>query len=131
MATMSPRSGADRGAQPTEAAAVWGDAAPDGTPGPGRARGDARRPAATAPLSGWARPMEALRVCAAPPNLRRTGTIALVVGSCLVAINQLQPLLQGPRTLGVFVRVVLDFVVPFVVSNLGVLSASRRRQPFS
>lgn len=69
--------------------------------------------------------------CATRPNLRRTTVIALCVGTCLVAINQLQPLLHGPRPLGVWVRVGLDYVVPFVVSNLGVLSEARRRHPIA
>jgi len=54
---------------------------------------------------------------------------ALVVGTCLVAINQLGPLLDGPRTSGVFLRIALDFVVPFVTSSLGLLSARHPRGP--
>jgi hypothetical protein len=72
-------------------------------------------------------PRSAWGVCTTRPNLRRTTAIALCVGACLVAINQLQPLLNGPRPLGLWLRVGLDFAVPFVVSNLGVLSESRRR----
>jgi hypothetical protein len=68
---------------------------------------------------------QAVRVCAYPPNLRRTTMIAGSVGAGLVAINQLGPLLQGHRPLLVWVRVALDFLVPFLVSNLGVLTASR------
>ena|SRR5579884_496761 len=71
----------------------------------------------------------AWRVCTTRSNLRRTAAIALCVGACLVAINQFQPLLHGPRPLSVWVRVGLDFVVPFVVSNLGVLSEALRRHP--
>lgn len=48
------------------------------------------------------------------------------MGTGLVAINQSGPLVRGdvhPLLLG---RIALDYLVPFLVSNLGVLSASRR-----
>jgi hypothetical protein len=64
-----------------------------------------------------------------PANRRRTLGIAGVVGSCLVAINQLGPLLHGPRTTLLWVRVALDYLVPLTVSNLGVLAGTRRTPP--
>lgn len=63
--------------------------------------------------------------CLAPRSLRRTGVIALAVGACLVAINQLPGLIHGPRPAAFWLRVALDFLVPFLVSNLGVLTGSR------
>lgn len=64
--------------------------------------------------------------CLAGPNLRRTGIIALCTGTCLVLINQLPALARGPLTAALWGRVALDFLVPFAVSNLGVLTATRQ-----
>jgi hypothetical protein len=65
---------------------------------------------------------EALRYCRRPAHLRRTLRIALVVGIVLTAINQLDVLLSGHIGAGTYVKCALNFVVPFVVSNLGLLS---------
>lgn len=64
--------------------------------------------------------------CLARPVLRRTSAIAVFVGICLVLINQLPALTRGPLTAALWIRVALDFLVPFAVSNLGVLTASRQ-----
>jgi hypothetical protein len=82
---------------------------------------EARDPQASAgrPAGPWA-------ACLAWPNLRRTGVIAACVGAGLVLINQLPALAHGPRTAALWARVALDFLVPFAVSNLGVLTASRQ-----
>ena len=68
---------------------------------------------------GW---RGALAYCARRDHLRRTVRIALVVGVVLTAINQLDVLLAGDATATTFVKCALNFVVPFVVSNLGLLS---------
>jgi hypothetical protein len=65
---------------------------------------------------------EALRYCRQPAHLRRTLRIALVVGIVLTAINQADVLLSGHVGSGTYVKCALNFVVPFVVSNLGLLS---------
>jgi hypothetical protein len=65
-------------------------------------------------------------VVAHPPHLRRTVTIALVVGTVLFAINQLDVVLRGDADAWVWLKVGLTFLVPFCVSNLGILIASRR-----
>jgi hypothetical protein len=75
----------------------------------------------------WTRPVEALRVVAYRPHLRKTITIALVVGTILFCINQLDVVLRGRATAAVWVKGALTYCVPFTVSNLGVLVAARRR----
>lgn len=60
------------------------------------------------------------------PHLRKTLRIALVVGTVLFAINQLDVVLRGAATPLVWFKVALTYVVPFCVSNLGILIASRR-----
>jgi len=64
----------------------------------------------------------ALSYCARRQHLRRTVRIALVVGVVLTAINQLDVILGGDATTATWVKCGLNFVVPFVVSNLGLLS---------
>jgi hypothetical protein len=65
---------------------------------------------------------DALSYCRQRAHLRRTLRIALVVGIVLTAINQLDVLLSGQAGPGMYVKCALNFVVPFVVSNLGLLS---------
>jgi len=52
--------------------------------------------------------------------------IALVVGTLLFCINQLDVVIRGEATTVVWLKSALTYAVPFVVSNLGVLTASRR-----
>ena len=74
----------------------------------------------------WATWREAVRVALYPHHLRRTTTIALVVGTLLFCINQLDVVLRGETTTAVWVKSAVTFLVPFGVSNAGVLVGSRR-----
>jgi len=67
----------------------------------------------------------ALATCRQPSNLRRTLTIALIVGCILSIINQGDVIVHGDATGATVLKVCLNFVVPFVVSNLGVLTGDR------
>lgn len=69
---------------------------------------------------------EALAYCARRDHLRRTLRIALVVGIVLTAINQGDVLLGGDATAAILLKSALNFVVPFVVSNLGLLGGRPR-----
>jgi hypothetical protein len=73
------------------------------------------------------RAANAISYCLRPAHLRRTLRIALVVGIVLTAINQLDVLLSGHAGTGTYVKCALNFVVPFVVSNLGLLSGRSSR----
>jgi hypothetical protein len=83
------------------------------------------------PGTGWNAPernrawRDAMRYCGRPEHLRRTVRIALVVGLVLTAINQLDVILGGHASAGTWIKCGLDFVVPFIVSNLGLLSGRR------
>ena len=44
------------------------------------------------------------------------------MGLVLTAINQLDVILRGDLTTGVWIKCGLNFCVPFVVSNLGLLA---------
>jgi hypothetical protein len=68
---------------------------------------------------GW---RAAVAYCRRREHLRRTLRIALVVGVVLTSINQLDVILRGDATVVTWVKCGMNFVVPFVVSNLGLLS---------
>ena len=64
-----------------------------------------------------------LEVCGRPSHLRRTGTIALVVGSWLTLFNQGDAIRAGETDTTVFLKILLNYLTPFVVANLGLLSS--------
>ena len=68
---------------------------------------------------------EAFAFCLQRRNLRRTLPIALVVGVVLTLINQGGVITAGHATSGTWIRCALNFVVPFLVSNAGLLSGRR------
>jgi hypothetical protein len=68
---------------------------------------------------------EALRICLRREHLRRTVRIALIVGLILTTINQADVIVGGDATAGTWVKAGLNFCVPFVVSNLGLLAGKR------
>lgn len=72
----------------------------------------------------------ALAVCLLPRHLRRTAAIALIVGTWLTLVNQGDTLLAAVSAsgassdLGMAIKVALNYLTPFVVSNFGLLSRS-------
>ena len=66
-----------------------------------------------------------LEICGARTTLRRTVRIAAVVGLVLTAINEGDSLAGGHVSAATGIKMALNFVVPFIVSNLGVLAATR------
>jgi hypothetical protein len=76
----------------------------------------------------WSTWREACRVLVYRAHLRATIRIALVVGTVLFAINQLDVVLAGEATTATWVKSLVTYGVPFVVSNLGILTATRRRR---
>lgn len=75
----------------------------------------------------WSSPAEALVVIRHPPHLRRTLLTTVIVGTLLFCINQLDVVLAGDATTTVWLKSALTYVVPFVVSNVGILIATHRR----
>jgi hypothetical protein len=68
---------------------------------------------------------DALRTVLQPERLRRTPTIAVVVGTVLTAINHADVVARGDATTATFAKAALNYLVPFVVSNLGLLVGTR------
>jgi hypothetical protein len=67
----------------------------------------------------------AVETCRKPANLRRTLTIAAVVGFVLSMINEGGAIIHGNVTRADSWKICLNFIVPFIVSNLGVLAGDR------
>lgn len=92
--------------------------------------GHSPNPPSDAPDEGsvpptWSTWPEAVSVVCYPPHLRKTVTIALIVGTVLFCINQLDVVLRGDATTAVWIKSAITYLVPFCVSNAGVLVASR------
>jgi hypothetical protein len=68
---------------------------------------------------------DALSICMRREHLRRTAKIALVVGTILTLINQADVIIRGDAEALTWVKVILNYCVPFVVSNLGLLAGKR------
>ena len=62
-------------------------------------------------------------------HLRRTVRIALVVGILLTAVNQFDVIVRGDATAITWIKCGTNFVVPFIVSNLGLLSGRTIGRP--
>jgi hypothetical protein len=69
---------------------------------------------------------ELMTVVIAPTHLKRTVSVTLIVGSAFFAMNQLGVILDGRATALVWLKVVLTYLTPLIVSNVGVLSVTRQ-----
>lgn len=74
----------------------------------------------------WSRLAECPRCVFYRPHLSRTVLTALIVGTVLFAINQLDVVLEGDATPLVWVKVGVTYLVPFCVSNIGLLVGCHR-----
>lgn len=74
----------------------------------------------------WTTWRQAITVVCYQPHLRKTVTIALVVGTVLFCINQLDVVLRADATAVVWFKSAITYLVPFCVSNAGVLVAIDR-----
>lgn len=65
------------------------------------------------------------RVVCTPVHLKRTALIAFVVGSWLNLFNHGDELIHGVMNAHLAGKLVLNYVTPFVVSNIGLLAHRR------
>ncbi len=72
--------------------------------------------------------VQAAEIAREPRNLKRTIRIALVVGSILFVVNQMDVVLSGGATSGTWIKVATTYVVPFCVANMGIIGARRDAQ---
>lgn len=80
----------------------------------------------TATPPRWSRWYEAFDVVVFPPYIKRTLRVSLIVGSILFAVNHLDEVVAGHATRLTWLKGIATCCVPFCVSNLGVLIATRR-----
>ena len=74
----------------------------------------------------WSTWREAVQVLTYRPHLRTIITIAVIVGTILFSINQLDVVLRGDADAGVWIKAAVTYVVPVCVSSAGVLTGTRR-----
>ena len=77
----------------------------------------------------WSTWNEMIAVVTRPRHMKRTATVALVVGSIFVAMNQLGSILAGDATPLVWIKAALTYLTPLCVSNIGILSATHQSDP--
>nr|WP_232004161.1 nitrate/nitrite transporter NrtS [Mycobacterium gordonae] len=73
----------------------------------------------------WNRPIEAVGLFLRGHTVRTAVPTALVVGTVLCAVNQGAVLTAGQATTGTWVRMAINFLVPFIVASIGYLGARR------
>ena len=74
----------------------------------------------------WSTLPELVSLVVAPRHLKKTVSVMLVVGTAFFAMNQLGVILAGRATAMVWLKVGLTYLTPLLVSNFGLLSATRR-----
>lgn len=85
-----------------------------------------RLSAATETRPTWSQISEIPLVCLDRLNLSRCIAVALVVGTILFFINQADVVFGGQATAATWLKVGLTYLVPFFVSQYGLLLGSRR-----
>jgi hypothetical protein len=78
----------------------------------------------TAPT--WSTFRELVSVAITPRHLKRTLSVAVVVGTAFFTMNQFGVIVDGHATALVWLKAVLTYLTPLMVSNFGLLSATRR-----
>jgi hypothetical protein len=77
----------------------------------------------------WSCLNEIIDVVLYRPHLKSTLAVALVVGTIFFMINQLDVVLDDKATDMTWVKAGITYIVPFAVSNYGVLAATYERRP--
>ena len=76
----------------------------------------------------WSTARGLVSIVVAPQHLKRTMSVALIVGTAFFVMNQLGAILDGSGTALVWVKAALTYLTPLVVSNFGVLAATRQTE---
>jgi hypothetical protein len=73
----------------------------------------------------WTRPVEAVALVLRGRTARVAVPVAAVVGTVISVVNQGDVLLDGQATGITWVRIVINYLVPFIVASVAYLSACR------
>ncbi len=74
----------------------------------------------------WSTWREVASVVVASQNLKKTISVAVIVGTAFFAMNQLGVIMAGRANALVWLKTVVTYLTPLFVSNCGVLSATHR-----
>ena len=74
----------------------------------------------------WSNRRELIRVALAPKHLKRSMSVALIVGTAFFSMNQLGVIAAGHATTVVWIKAAVTYLTPLLVSNFGILSATHR-----
>lgn len=80
-----------------------------------------------APVPPWSTPVEACRLIVRGVTFATSVRVALVVGTILSVVNQGSVIVSGDATAASWVRVGVNYLVPFLVSSIGYLAPFRVR----
>lgn len=69
-----------------------------------------------------------LKTCLYPSHLRRTGSIAFIVGSWLTLLNHGDVIWAGQPSSWIWVKVVLNYLTPFAVANFGLMAREPKKK---
>lgn len=61
-----------------------------------------------------------------PQHLRRTCLLSLIIGTWLTAFNQGDVIFNGDLGVELWAKIILNYLTPFLVANLGLLSGNTR-----
>jgi hypothetical protein len=73
----------------------------------------------------WTTPLDAARLVARGVTFPTSSRVAAIVGTILSAINQGAVIVDGNASTATWIRVAVNFVVPFIVSSIGYLAPFR------
>jgi thiamine transporter ThiT len=80
-------------------------------------------------VPAWSSPREACRLILRGLTLRTGVKVAAVVGTILTIVNQGSVIAGGDATAVTWIRVAVNYLVPFFVSSIGYLAPFGRRVP--
>lgn len=84
--------------------------------------GSPTRPAA---VPAWTTRVEGCRLVMRGVTFRTCARVALVVGTLLTVVNQGSVIAGGDSTVATWLRVGVNYLVPFIVSSIGYLAPFR------
>jgi hypothetical protein len=75
----------------------------------------------------WTRPLEAVALVLRGRTARVAVPVAAVVGTVISMVNQGDVVITGQANAVTWVRIAVNYVVPFIVASVAYLSACRSR----
>jgi hypothetical protein len=76
-------------------------------------------------IATWKTPRQALVLFCRGVTVRTGSRVAVLVGTVLSIVNQGATIVDGNATVATWVRVAVNYLVPFLVSSYGFLAARR------